>query len=102
MRLATLALCVMAAGCATQPGQFSAMPNSYDPGKPKPTLLLVTLEDGTLVKQEISVDADVCMKINGESHTTCYREGNPIYDPRTSAIIGYRMQKTQVRLYSGQ
>ncbi len=102
MRLATLALLALAAGCVTQPGQMSNPASQTSSAKPKTTLLLVALDDGTYVKQEISVDADVCMKKNGDSVTTCYTEGSPIHDPRTSAIIGYRMEKTSIRLFNGR
>jgi len=62
-------------------------------------VLLVSLQDGSIVKQDIDLDADICMKSNTSSVTTCFYEGEPIVDPDTDQIIGYHMQSEQVDLY---
>ena len=64
-----------------------------------PTVLLVSLQDGSIVKQDIDLDADICMKSNASSVTTCLYKGDPIFDPDTDQIIGYHMQSEQVDLY---
>lgn len=63
------------------------------------TVLLVSLQDGSIVKQDIDLDADICMKSNTSSVTTCFYQGDPIVDPDTDQIIGYHMQSEQIDLY---
>ncbi len=63
------------------------------------TVLLVSLQDGSIVKQDIDLGADICMKSNASSITTCLYKGDPIFDPDTDQIIGYHMQTEQVDLY---
>ncbi|MEL7184985.1 MAG: hypothetical protein AAFN50_00950 [Pseudomonadota bacterium] len=50
------------------------------------TVLLVSLEDGSVIKQIISVDADICFKQNSKSQTTCLVQGAPIYDAANRSI----------------
>ncbi len=63
------------------------------------TVLLVSLQDGSIIKQDIDLDADICMKSNASSVTTCLYKGDPIFDPDTDQLIGYHMQSEQVDLY---
>jgi len=63
------------------------------------TVLLVSLQDGSIVKQDIDLDADICMKSNASSVTTCLYKGDPIFDPDTDQIVGYYMQSEQVELF---
>jgi len=62
------------------------------------TILLVSLDDGTVVMQTISADADLCFKRNSESTTTCLTKGGPIYDPSTNLIVGIEMIEHQMDL----
>ena len=62
------------------------------------TVLLVSLEDGTVIKQMISVDADICFKRLGVSKTTCFFEGAPIYDSAMESVIGHEMIEKQIEL----
>ena len=48
---------------------------------PRETILLVSLEDGSVIKQTIISDADLCFKMNAESSTTCLTQGEPLIDP---------------------
>ena len=63
------------------------------------TVLLVSLKDGTVIKQIISVDADICFKQNSKTQTTCLVQGAPIYDA-TNAVIGYEMIEKQIDLFA--
>jgi len=62
------------------------------------TLLLVSLQDGSVIQQTVSLDADICFKTNGVSATTCLTRGEPIFDGDAGAIIGYQMNSTQIEL----
>lgn len=61
-------------------------------------LLLVSLKDGSVVEQRIQADADICMKSNESAVTTCFKRGEPVLDISGSAIIGYRMDRTEIEL----
>ena len=61
-------------------------------------VLLVSLQDGTVIQQTISLDADICFKTNGRSATTCLTRGEPIFDQGAGAIIGYEMNSSQIEL----
>ncbi len=62
------------------------------------TILLVSLEDGTVIKQIINVDADICFKQNASSATTCLTQGDPIIDAATNTVIGFKMIEDQIEL----
>lgn len=62
------------------------------------TMLLVSLDDGTVIKQMISVDADVCFKQNSSSSTMCLTQGSPILDEITNTIIGFEMLEDHIEL----
>ena len=62
------------------------------------TILLVSLDDGTVVMQTIQSDADLCFKKNSESSTTCLTKGEPVYDPATNAVVGIEMVEHQIDL----
>jgi len=81
-------------------GLLSACTQAPAVQAPEPsTVLLVSLQDGSIVKQDIDLDADICMKSNASSVTTCLYKGDPIFDPDTDQLIGYHMQSEQVDLY---
>ena len=93
MRIAFLALALLASACASQP---ESVVDSESDGK---TLLLVRLNDGRMVKQLIDSEADICFKQNQSPETMCLSKGEPIRDPATDKIIGYRMTRSAVNLH---
>ncbi|MGI9236654.1 MAG: hypothetical protein ACR2QZ_04615 [Woeseiaceae bacterium] len=68
------------------------------PDSPRETLLLVSLEDGSVIMQTIFTTADLCFKMNGESATTCLTQGAPIYDPASNSLIGFEMIEEHIDL----
>ncbi|MDH3305025.1 MAG: hypothetical protein OEM50_01030 [Gammaproteobacteria bacterium] len=71
---------------------------SLSPELPRETILLVSLEDGSVIKQTIISSADLCFKMNAESSTTCLTQGAPIFDPDSDSIIGYEMIEEHIEL----
>lgn len=61
-------------------------------------LLLVSLDDGTVIMQTIESAASVCFKLNSETSTTCLLQGAPLVDPTTDAVIGYEMIEEKIEL----
>ena len=61
-------------------------------------MLLVSMDNGTVVKQTVNIDADVCFKQNSASSTTCFSQGSAIIDPSTNAVIGYEMIEDHIDL----
>lgn len=94
LRLLATALLLMAAGGCTQATQTQLPPQSV---VPPATMLLVSLDDGSLIRQDVSVDADVCMKSASAPQTVCFRRGAPIH--RDDQIIGYEMDRTEIELH---
>ncbi len=62
------------------------------------TLLLVSLEDGSIIKQTIISSADICFKKNSDSATTCLTQGAPIFSPETDTVIGFEMIEDHIDL----
>jgi len=62
------------------------------------TVLIVSLEDGSVIMQTIHSSADLCFKKNSDSATTCLTQGAPIYDPATDSVIGFEMIEEQIEL----
>lgn len=62
------------------------------------TLLLVSLEDGSIIKQTISSSADICFKKNSDSATTCLTQGAPIFSQDTDTVIGFEMIEDHIDL----
>ncbi len=62
------------------------------------TMLLVSLDDGTVVMQRIRSQADVCFKRNSEPTTTCLTQGDPVIDPETRTVIGFEMIEGHIEL----
>jgi len=87
----TLAVASLFAGCATVEPAASEAPEQE-------AVLLVSLQDGSIIEQSIDVDADVCLKQIQDSLTTCYARREPIYDNAGRTIIGYRMERKQIQL----
>lgn len=65
---------------------------------PRETILLVSLDDGSVIKQTINSGADLCFKMNAESSTTCLTQGAPVFDPDSNTIIGYEMIEDHIEL----
>lgn len=62
------------------------------------TMLLVSLDDGTVIMQTINSGADVCFKRNSDSSTTCLTQGEPVIDPATNKVIGFEMIEAHIDL----
>ena len=71
---------------------------SLSPEGARETVLLVSLDDGSVIKQTIYSSADLCFKKNSDSRTTCLTQGAPVYDPTTDAVIGFEMIEEQIDL----
>lgn len=62
------------------------------------TILLVSLDDGQVVMQTITTEADICFKMAASSATTCLVRGAPVVDPETNEVIGIEMIETHIDL----
>lgn len=71
---------------------------SLDPTDANETILLVSLDDGSVIMQTINSSADICFKNNSVSSTTCLTRGAPVVDPSTDTIIGFEMVEDQIEL----
>jgi hypothetical protein len=71
---------------------------SVSPDSPRETVLLVSLDDGSVIKQTIRSTADLCFKKNSESATICLTQGAPVIDPVTNAVIGFEMIEDHIDL----
>lgn len=61
-------------------------------------MLIVSLDDGTVIMQTIESAASVCFKLNSETSTTCLLQGAALVDPATNAVIGYEMIEEKIEL----
>ncbi len=68
----------------------------------KETILLVSLDDGTVIMQTIHSTADICFKSASRSSTTCLTRGAPIIDPITDTTVGFEMIEDQIDLVAKQ
>lgn len=102
---ALLALTLFLGACASgalnntahqQPVQDLDWPSSTN--LPRETVLLVSLEDGSVIKQTIFSGADLCFKKNSDTSTTCLTQGAPVIDPDTNAVIGFEMIEDHIEL----
>lgn len=71
---------------------------ALSPDASRETVLLVSLDDGSVIKQTIRSSADLCFKKNSESATTCLTQGDPVFDPITNAVIGFEMIEDHIDL----
>ena len=62
------------------------------------TILLVSLDNGSVIMQTISASADLCFKQNSDSLTKCFTQGEPVIDPATNAVIGFEMIENHIEL----
>jgi hypothetical protein len=90
--LTLMLLAAVAAGCA--PAVTTREPA-------RAAVLLVSLEDGSMIAQDIRINADVCLKANEDAATTCLTRGEPIIAADGQHIIGYHLQRTEIELYPG-
>ncbi len=95
---------LVAATAVTVAGCISVTPRSVAPNREpvRNAVLLVGLEDGSMISQEIPVDAEICMKALEDSATTCLTRAEPILSADGSRIIGYHMTRTEIDLYPGE
>jgi hypothetical protein len=100
-----LAATIVLGGCAN--GAFSTAPPAVldkdlvgilAPDLPHETMLIVSLDDGSVIKQTIQSTADLCFKKLADSATTCLTQGAPIVDPVTAAVIGFEMVEARIDL----
>lgn len=61
------------------------------------TILLVSLEDGSIVRQTVELGADICVKALESSTTTCLTKGEPIVNNR-GIVVGYEMSTETIEL----
>ena len=93
LSVASLLACVIAfSACSTQ---TAAVPQTTERHE---TVLIVSLEDGSVIKQTINSNADFCFKSSSGSSTTCLTQGAAIVSPDTNAIIGFEMIEDQIDL----
>ena len=100
-----LSLAVVLGACSTSgvnPGPAREVARDVSESEPqelaRETILLVSLEDGSVIKQTINSSADLCFKMNAESSTTCLTQGAPVFDPASNTIIGYEMIEDHIEL----
>lgn len=64
-----------------------------------PTILLISREDGSIVRQTVDLDADICVKAVDSATTTCLDEGAAIFNG-AGVLVGYEMHQTTIQLES--
>ncbi len=90
---ASLLACALAlCGCSASPI------TAQHPSSDHETVLLVSREDGSVIKQTINSGADLCFKTSAASSTTCFTQGAAIVSPDTNVIIGFEMIEDQIDL----
>ncbi len=96
-----LAIALVVGACSLQApisGTGETTAEIPPPSEARKTTLLVSLEDGSIIKQTIDSNADFCFKMNSESTTTCLTEGAAVVDPETNAIVGFKMIEERIDL----
>jgi len=94
----TAPLALALAACSTQEPLSPGSTADQLAAAPHETVLLVSLEDGSIIKQTINSGADLCFKMNSDSSTTCLTQGAPVIDPTTNVIIGFKMIEDRIDL----
>lgn len=61
------------------------------------TILLVSLEDGSIVRQTVALDADICIKSLDSTVTNCLTQGEAIMN-NLGQIVGYEMHPETIEL----
>ena len=57
----------------------------------------MTLDDGSIVRQSIDYDADICIKVVASPTTTCLTQGEPIVNNH-GVVVGYEMRPRTIEL----
>ena len=104
-RLPVLLVVLAAAGCSSstavlepEHGRTASLVSQVSLESANQTVLLVSLEDGTVIKQMIDVGAEICFKQATSTATTCLVEGAPIIDALTDTVIGIEMVEQHIDL----
>jgi uncharacterized protein YcfL len=93
LSVASLLACALAlVGCSASPT------TAQQPPLARETVLLVSLEDGSVIKQTIESSADLCFKSSTASSTTCFTQGAAIVSPETNVVIGFEMIEDHIDL----
>lgn len=103
---ACVTVAVLLAACSTQPSAPDALASLDDrtpllriaDDAPRETILLVSLDDGSVIMQTIQTPANICFKQNSSSTTTCLTQGAPIFDAGSDTVIGYEMIEDEIQL----
>ena len=91
--VASLLACIIAmSACSTQTAAVSQTTEQHE------TVLIVSLEDGSVIMQKINSNADFCFKSSSGSSTTCLTQGAAIVSHDTNAVIGFEMIEDQIDL----
>ena len=93
-----LTACALAAtavgGCATAPPDRESAGTSSGGD----TILLVSLDDGTIVRQTVDLGHEICMKSAENATTTCLSRGDPVFNQHGS-LVGYEMYSDIIELH---
>ncbi|MEN7344086.1 MAG: hypothetical protein AAAFM81_14130 [Pseudomonadota bacterium] len=93
-----LAILLLLGGCVATPVVPPAVNTANEN---TPAVLLVSRHDGSVVRQHVAVDADICLKAAETPETTCFKKGAPLFD-RFGTFVGYEMLEQRVSLYPAQ
>lgn len=93
-----LAMVIGVSACSTQGTTTNSAAPAPIAAVPRETVLLVSLDDGSVIKQTIYSAADFCFKMNSASSTTCLTQGAPILDPATNSVVGFQMIEDHIEL----
>lgn len=97
--LALLAAATLSGACSTT--RTVAIAGDVHDGQhdePHEAVLIVSLDDGSVIKQTIDIDADLCFKMISDTSTTCLKQGEAIVDPDSDEIIGFEMIEGRIDL----
>ena len=61
------------------------------------TILLVSLNDGSIIRQTVNLEADICMKALDNATTTCLSKGEAIVN-NLGVVVGYEMIPETIEL----
>lgn len=96
--LAALGL-VGLAGCGVAPAQpDSSVELAKNADVDFSTILLVSLNDGSIIRQTINLDADICIKMLENVTTTCLTKGGAIVN-NLGVVVGYEMISETIQLH---
>ena len=82
---------------SVEPISLSAS-ETVSPATTHDTILLVSLDNGSVIMQTINSSADLCFKKNSDSATMCLTQGEPVIDPATNTVIGFEMIENRIDL----